>query len=54
MRFRLSLTLNVRRAPPEDAPGRESDTYARDERADPHTGPSLGFRLNEREPEDNA
>ena len=54
MRFRLALTLDVRREPPEDVPDRETDLSARDERADPHTGPSLGFRLNERDPEDNA
>ena len=52
MRFRLALTLDVRREPPEESPDREVDLSARDERADPHTGSSLGFRLNEREPED--
>ena len=54
MRFRLALTLDVRREPPEDAPDRETDLSARDERADPHTGSSLGFRVNQHDPEDNA
>ena len=30
MRFRLALTLDVRREPPEDAPDRETDLSASD------------------------
>ena len=54
MRFRLALTLDVRRETPEESPDRETDLSARDERAEPHTGPSLGFRVNQHDPEANA
>lgn len=48
MRIRLALTLDVRREPKtDDETGLGSDTT----KAETHTGPSMGFRIPDQQPE---